>query len=83
LHPDWGIEILSPGQNQTKVMDNLLHCSTHSTELGWLLNSAKESVLVMDSAQRFRIFRGDEAVPSLPDLELKLAAADIFNWLVL
>ena len=35
-YPDWSIEILSPEQSQIKVLDNLLHCSKHGTELGWL-----------------------------------------------
>jgi len=83
LHPDWAIEILSPGQNQTKVIDNLLHCSNHGTELGWLLDSAEESVLVVDNAQRLQIFRGDKVVPSLPELKLNLTAQQIFDWLML
>lgn len=83
LHPDWAIEILSPGQNQTKVMDNLLHCSTHGTELGWLIDSSEDSILVVDESQRLRIFRGDEVIPTLSELKLNLTVTDIFNWLLL
>ena len=37
IHPDWAIEILSPDQSLTKVLRNLLHCSQHGAELGWLI----------------------------------------------
>ena len=83
LYPDWAIEILSPGQSQTKVMDNLLHCSTHGTELGWLLDSAEESILTVDESQRLKIFQADEVVPTLAELKLNLTVSDIFNWLLL
>ena len=36
--PDWTIEILSPGQSQTKVTKNILHCLDYGTELGWLID---------------------------------------------
>ena len=34
LQPDWTIEILSPGQSQTKVIRNILHRLDHGTEMG-------------------------------------------------
>lgn len=83
IHPDWAIEILSPGQSQTKVLDNLLHCSEQGTELGWLLDPEEETILVVDQSQRLRIFRGDAIVPTLPELTLNLVVADVFGWLVL
>lgn len=39
-HPNWAIEILSPEQRQTKVLEKLLHCSQHGTELGWLIDGS-------------------------------------------
>ena len=38
LHPDWTIEILSPDQNATKVIRNILHCLRHGTQLGWFID---------------------------------------------
>jgi Uma2 family endonuclease len=83
LAPDWAIEILSPEQSQTRVLDNLLYCCQHGTELGWLIDPAEESVLVMDGEARLRIYRGAELLPVLPELELGLSPAEVFGWLVL
>ncbi|EKQ68166.1 hypothetical protein OsccyDRAFT_2683 [Leptolyngbyaceae cyanobacterium JSC-12] len=83
IHPDWAIEILSPDQNQTKVLDNLLHCSEQGTELGWLLDPAEASVLIVLPEQRVRLLRGDTALPVLSGIELALTAEQVFSWLLL
>jgi Uma2 family endonuclease len=83
LHPDWAIEILSPDQSQTKVLDHLLHCSEQGTELGWLLDPAEASVLVVLPEQRVRLLRGDAALPILSDIELALTVEQVFSWLML
>ena len=83
IHPDWAIEVLSPEQSQTTVLDKLLHCSQHGTELGWLVDAAEETVLVVDGSQRLQLIRGGVEVPVLPELELSLTASQIFDWLVL
>ncbi|MBR8828332.1 MAG: Uma2 family endonuclease [Gomphosphaeria aponina SAG 52.96 = DSM 107014] len=48
-HPDWTIEILSPGQNQTKVTANILHCLQNGSKLGWLIDPEVKMILVCDS----------------------------------
>lgn len=83
IHPDWVIEILSPDQSQTKILDNLLHCSVHGTELGWLLDPAEESVLVVLPDQRVRLLRGDSILPVLGEIELVLTVEQVFSWLML
>jgi Uma2 family endonuclease len=82
-YPDWAIEILSPDQSATKVLDKLLHCSEQGTELGWILDAREKTILTVDSSQRLQIFRGDTIVPLLPELELHLTTAQILGWLVL
>lgn len=42
--PDWMIEILSPGQSQTKLVKKILHALAHGTQLAWLIDPAKECV---------------------------------------
>jgi Uma2 family endonuclease len=81
--PDWSIEILSPGQSQTQVLDNLLHCSQQGTELGWLMDCANETVLAIFSEQRVQLLRGDEPLPVLAELELSLTPNQVFAWLQL
>jgi Uma2 family endonuclease len=83
LAPDWAIEILSPDQSQTRVLDHLLHCCHHGTELGWLIDLAEESVLTVDLDARLRIYRGTEPLPVLPELELRVSPSEVFGWLML
>jgi Uma2 family endonuclease len=82
LHPDWAIEILSPDQSQTKVLGNLLHCSEHGTELGWLLDPEEESVLIVLPEQRVRLLKGTAQLPILSGIALELTVEQVFSWLV-
>lgn len=82
IQPDWAIEILSPDQSQTKVLENLLHCSQNGTELGWLLDPDNESILVVFPESRVKFYRGLETVPVLEGIA-SLSPAEIFNWLAL
>ncbi len=81
IHPDWSIEILSPGQNFSKVLGKLLHCSIQGTELGWLVNSTEESILVVHPQQRVQLLQGNEVLPVLNGVELELKVEDVFAWL--
>lgn len=80
-HPDWSIEVLSPDQSQTKVLGNLLNCSEHGTELGWLIDPEEESILIVFSEQRVRLLHGDVSLPVLRELELVLTVEQVFSWL--
>jgi Uma2 family endonuclease len=82
LHPDWAIEILSPDQSLTKVLENLLHCSQNGTELGWLLTPEDESILAVFPESRVKFYRGSETLPVLEGITLSLSPK-IFNWLAL
>jgi len=83
LHPDWAIEILSPDQSQTKVLGNLLHCSEHGTELGWLIDPAEDSILIVFADQRVQLLSGDRPLPGLSDIGLSLTVTEVFSWLSL
>jgi Uma2 family endonuclease len=83
IHPDWAIEILSPDQSQTKVLGNLLHCSQHGTELGWLLDPAEESILIVFADQRVQLLSGDRPLPILNSIPLLLTVEQVFGWLSL
>lgn len=83
LQPDWAIEILSPDQSQTKVLGNLLHCSQHQTELGWLLDPEEETVLLVLPEQRVQLLKGAQALPVLAGLPLELTVQQVFGWLTL
>lgn len=83
IPPDWSIEILSPDQSQTKVLGNLLHCSQHGTELGWLIDPEEEIILVLLEKQRVQILRGKDQLPILCGIELELTVEQVFSWLTI
>jgi Uma2 family endonuclease len=80
-YPDWVIEILSPEQSQTKVLDKLLFCSELGTELGWLIDPEEETVLVVFPEQKVKLLREDNLLPVLENIDLKLTVNDVFSWL--
>ena len=82
-YPDWAIEILSPDQAQTKPLEKLLHCVECGTELGWLIDPSSDSVLTLSNEAKLKLYKGDSALPILPELEISLSAVDVFSWLSL
>lgn len=52
--PDWLIEILSPGQPQTRPAKNILHCLNHGTTMGWLIDPTDPTGLTVFVYQRLR-----------------------------
>lgn len=82
-YPDWGIEILSPEQSYLKVLDKLLFCSEYGTQLGWLINPEEEVILLVFSEQKVKLFHGEDILPVLENIDLKLTVNDIFSWLSL
>lgn len=83
IAPGWVIEILSPDQSQTKVLEKLLLCTEYGTELGWLIDPAEESVLVVFAEQRLQVLQSGKLLPVLDGMDLVLKVEDVFNWLVL
>lgn len=81
IHPDWVIEILSPDQQQKKVLTKLLHCSRNGTELGWLMNPEEESILAIFPGQKIELYLGDDQLPILADINLELTVSEVFSWL--
>jgi Uma2 family endonuclease len=81
--PDWTIEILSPDQSATRVIDNILHCLENGCSLGWLINPQERSVIVYPAARQPRILRQPEALIPVPAFleDFKLTPAELFRWL--
>jgi Uma2 family endonuclease len=80
-YPDWSIEILSPEQNYSKVLEKLLHCSREGTELGWLINPCDETILSIFPEQKIELYQGNIILPILTGINLELTPDIIFNWL--
>lgn len=79
--PDWAIEILSPTQQATRVIDNLLHCLRYGTKLGWLIDPDDYSVLIFAPQQEPVICRGNSQLLVIEGVNLTLTAAQVFEWL--
>jgi Uma2 family endonuclease len=81
LAPDWSIEILSPNQTVTRVIDNLLHCLRYGSELGWMIDPDDASIVVFSPQKEPDIYRGDRPIKLIGNIDLILTAEQIFGWL--
>ncbi|MFO5527697.1 MAG: Uma2 family endonuclease [Cuspidothrix sp.] len=81
IPPDWTVEILSPEQNSTRVIDNILYCLNHGCLLGWLIDPEDRSILVFRPQQQPELFRDDQQLPVLENIDLQLTVNEIFAWL--
>ncbi|MDY6782166.1 MAG: Uma2 family endonuclease [Cyanobacteriota bacterium] len=84
IPPDWIIEILSPEQTPTRVIDKILFCLNRGTELGWLIDPQERLILVFKPRQQPEIKQEQDNLPVLSVLEdWKIAVQDVFSWLTL
>ena len=81
INPDWTIEILSPEQSSTKVITNILHCLKYGTKLGWLIDPTERLILVFLPGQQPLVMTGDDELPVLENLPLKITVTQVFAWL--
>ncbi|MEA5468169.1 Uma2 family endonuclease [Spirulina sp. 06S082] len=83
IHPDWIIEILSPEQSTTKVINKILFCLQQGTKLAWLIDSEEESVMIFLPDRTLEIKTGDDILPVLDCLkDWELSAKEMFSWLI-
>jgi Uma2 family endonuclease len=83
LAPDWSIEILSPDQNPTKVVRNILYCLAHDTQMAWLIDPEEKSVFVYWADHRIALFEHDSDVLPVPLFaeSFSLTLGQLFQWL--
>jgi len=82
IAPDWIIEILSPGQSATKVMNKIIFSIQNGTRLGWFIDADDKSVMSFQANQLPEIKYNTDILPVLQVLaNWQLTAADIFAWL--
>jgi Uma2 family endonuclease len=79
--PDWIIEILSPDQSTTKLIAKIQTCLMEGAQLGWLLDSTEEVIMVFWSDRPLALISGETVVPALPGIDLQMTAKQIFDWL--
>lgn len=83
LCPDWTIEILSPDQNEARVIDNILYCLEQGCKMGWLVNPIERSVCIYPAGHQPKIFRAATSNLWVPDFAeaFELTAGELFSWL--
>ncbi len=84
LAPDWTIEILSPEQNQTKVIQNIVHCLKNKTQMGWLIDPEEEVIFIYIPKQEIIILDQPNCKIPVPSFAKKfeLTLEQLFNWLL-
>jgi len=80
---DWTIEILSPGQQQTKVVRNILHGLEHGAEMAWLLEPEESWIFLYGAGGSARVFEEAGAVLPVPVFAgaVELTVGEVFDWL--
>ena len=82
IAPDWIIEILSPDQSSTRVINKILFCLKNKTKLGWLIDPEEKLVLVFKPQQQPEAKEGQDVLPVLDVVsDLQLSADDLFELL--
>ncbi|MEZ2229343.1 Uma2 family endonuclease [Microcoleus sp.] len=82
IAPDWIIEILSPEQTSTRVINKILFCLKNNTKLGWLIDPEEKLVIVFKPQQQLEIKENEDVLPVLDVLSgLQLSAANLFDML--
>ncbi len=78
--PDWMIEILSPEQSTTKLIEKIQTCLQEGTKLGWLIDSEEQVIIVLWPDTRMALLKNSDRLPVLDDIPLDLTVAQVFNW---
>ena len=84
IAPDWTIEILSPDQSQTKVTKNILHCLSHGTQMGWLIDPTEQSIFIYAPDRSTTFFDKPTARLPVPEFaqDFELTVESLFGWLM-
>lgn len=78
------IEILSPDQNQTRVVKKILSCLKQGTQLGWLIDPEEKSIFVYYPDQTPQAFDEPEQILPVPEFAkgVHLTLQQLFDWLM-
>jgi len=83
IAPDWTIKILSPDQNPTNVINNILHCLDYGCQMGWFVDPAVQTVIAYPTDSRSRSFSQATDVLPVPNWAqaVELTVGQLFGWL--
>lgn len=81
-YPDWIIEILSPNQSPSRVINQIIFCINNGKKLGWFIDPDDKSVMVFQPNQLPEVKYDTDKLPVLDVLgNWQLSPSDIFAWL--
>ena len=84
ISPDWTIEILSPGQSSTRIINNILFCLNQGTKLGWFIDPQERLIIIFRPGVQPEVKENQDILPVLSFLEdFQLSVQDVFSWLSL
>jgi Uma2 family endonuclease len=79
--PDWLIEILSPDQSTTKLITKIQACLAEGTEIGWLIDSQEQVVMIFLPNQPLQLLKDDSFLPTLNGISVQLTPNQVFSWI--
>lgn len=79
--PDWMIEILSPDQSTTKLIAKIQTCLQQGTQLGWLIDSMEQVIMVLWPDTRIALLSSGDRLPVPQNIPLDLTVEQVFGWL--
>ncbi|NMF58028.1 Uma2 family endonuclease [Pseudanabaena yagii] len=65
----------------TKLIAKIQDCLAEGTQLGWLIDSQEEVIMVFVPDQPLLLARGDMALTVLDEMALQLTPNQVFGWL--
>lgn len=81
--PPWMIEVFSPRQSQTKLVNNFLHAIDNETRLNWFMEPHEKCVLAIGPDATTEFYR--ESAMELPvpafATDFNLAMGELVDWL--
>ncbi|MEL6555689.1 MAG: Uma2 family endonuclease [Cyanobacteria bacterium J06621_11] len=81
--PVWMIEVLSPGQSQTKVMKKILRSLEYGTQIGWLIDPAEKSVFTYAPGAQTGFYEDPDDQLPVPAfaVDFQLTVGELVAWL--
>lgn len=81
--PNWMIEILSPGQSQTKLVRKIIYAIDHGTALGWLVDPYEKCVFGYRPDAPTALYEESTAGLPVPDFaaDFNLTVGELVAWL--
>jgi len=77
------IEILSPGQSQTKVFKKIAHALVYGTQLAWVIDPAEECVVSHTPDSPAALHEAPDAKLPVPMFasDFQLTVGELVSWL--